>query len=179
MSGTKRKTAETKSNMPSASKKRKPSSKTQRQSSRQTKTARKKSEQSSSATRGKVDSSSSSSSKKTTKKPSASSRRASSPAPTKNPWDGYDWNSVPTISSEQGRTFRRVTQEEHDRFKRARGRPKKEVSEKTQPITLRIEPSLLEWVQSAASRRGLPWQTYLKILVKKGLETTREKAASE
>lgn len=137
-----------KSNMSSASKKRKPSSKTQRQSSRQTKTARKKSEQSSSA-------------------------------PTKNPWDGYDWNSVPTISSDQGRTFRRVTEEEHDRFKRARGRPKKEVSEKTQPITLRIEPSLLEWVQSAASRRGLPWQTYLKILVKKGLETTREKAASE
>jgi len=86
---------------------------------------------------------------------------------------------MPTVTPEQGRTFRRVTQEEHDHFKRARGRPKKDESEKTQPITLRIEPSLLQWVQSAALKVGLPWQTYLKILLKKGLETTRSKAASE
>ena len=72
-----------------------------------------------------------------------SSRRASSPAPTKNPWDGYDWDNMPTITPEQRRTFRGVTQEELDRFRCARGRPKKEALEKTQPITLRIEPALL------------------------------------
>ena len=30
-----------------------------------------------------------------------SSRRASSPAPTKNPWDGYDWDNMQTWSSSE------------------------------------------------------------------------------
>jgi len=86
---------------------------------------------------------------------------------------------MPPISPEQAKTFRRVTRAEHERFKQGRGRPKKDEAEKAKPITLRIEPSLLLWVKQVASNEGLPWQMYLKSLVKKGLEASRARAATE
>ena len=127
----------------------------------------------------KTNSSSSSSSKKRKTAASGSSRRANSPEQTKSPWVGYDWEEMPPISPEQAKTFRRVTRTEHERFKQGRGRPKKAEVDKAKPITLRIEPSLLWWVKKVASNEGLPWQTYLKLLVKKGLEASHVKAASE
>jgi predicted DNA binding CopG/RHH family protein len=179
MPGTKRKAGKTKSNMGLASKKRKPSSKTRSPSLGQTKTAPTKRGKSSSVTQAETGSSSSSSSKKRKTVPSGLSRRANSPEQTKSPWAGYDWETMPPISPEQAKTFRRVTSAEHERFKQGRGRPKKDEADKAKPITLRIEPSLLLWVKQVASNEGLPWQTYLKLLVKKGLEASRAKAASE
>ncbi len=124
-------------------------------------------------------SNSSSSLKKRKTAPSGSSRRANSPEQTKSPWSGYDWETMPPMSPEQAKTFRRVTSIEHKRFKQGRGRPKKDEAEKAKSITLRIEPSLLMWVKQVASNEGLPWQTCLKLLVKKGLEASRAKAATE
>jgi predicted DNA binding CopG/RHH family protein len=86
---------------------------------------------------------------------------------------------MPPILRGQAKTLLRVTPAEHERFKQGRGRPKKDEAEKAKSITLRIEPSLLMWVKQVASNEGLPWQTCLKLLVKKGLEASRAKAATE
>jgi predicted DNA binding CopG/RHH family protein len=86
---------------------------------------------------------------------------------------------MPPISREQGKTFRQVTKAEHERFKQGRGRPRKSEADRAKPITLRIESSLLSWVKRAALDEGLPWQTYLKLLVRQGLEANRAQASSE
>jgi uncharacterized protein (DUF4415 family) len=88
-------------------------------------------------------------------------------------------NSHHANSPEQTKTFRRVISAEHERFKQDRGRPKKDEADKEKPITLRIEPSLLLWVKQVASNEGFPWQTYLMLLVKKGLEARSIEATSK
>jgi predicted DNA binding CopG/RHH family protein len=70
-----------------------------------------------------------------------------------------------------------VSSEEHARFVQGRGRPKKSEEEKAKPITLRIEPSLLLLLKNEAISEGLPWQTYLKIILKKGLQDKARSSA--
>jgi len=73
-----------------------------------------------------------------------------------------------TLTPEQAKTLRPVTPEEHERL--SRGRPRKPPEERTEAISLRIEPSLLLKLKRAAVREKCPWQTYLKILVARALE---------
>jgi predicted DNA binding CopG/RHH family protein len=84
---------------------------------------------------------------------------------------------MPALTPEQAKTFRQVSPEEHARFKQGRGRPRKSAEEKTRPVTLRIEPSLLLLLKNEAMSEGLPWQTYLKMILKKGLQEKSPDAA--
>lgn len=167
MSGTKKKTKPTKPSTKSASKKLKPSSKTLTHSSLQTKTEQTNRAKSSLDTQAKIDSSLLSSMKKTKMKTLELSRLENLQGPTKNPWDGYDYEEMPTITPSQAKTFKPISKENFALL--SRGRPRKSPDTKFQSITMRIEPSLLRLVKEGAKDEGIPWQSYFKILVKKGL----------
>ena len=171
MSGTRTKTSKTKKSTESALKRQKRSSSTNKLSSSKTKTAQKSRGKSSSATPRTTESSSSFSTKKMkiAKKPSVSSQQESSASKIKDPWAGYDFDNMPPITPEQAVTFRRVTKEEHERFKRI-GRPKKNPEEKFLPITIKMEPDLLEMTKKQALAHGIAWQTYLKKILREKLQ---------
>lgn len=168
MSGTKKKTKAIKPSTKSVSKKRKPSSKTLTHSPAQTKTEQKSRAKSSLDTQVKTGNSLLSSMKKTKKKTLESSRPESSQKPTKNPWAGYDYEKMPSLTPEQAKTFKRISKDDFALL--SRGRPRKSADDKFQSITMRIEPDLLRLVKEGAKGEGIPWQSYLKILVKKGLD---------
>jgi uncharacterized protein (DUF4415 family) len=67
---------------------------------------------------------------------------------------------------------RRVTPEEHQKFKaaiaeqfgtklRKRGRPVKEEEEKYEPISIRLHPKVLAWAKEEATKRGIGYQTVI------------------
>jgi predicted DNA binding CopG/RHH family protein len=75
---------------------------------------------------------------------------------------------MPSLTPEQVKTFKRISKGDFALL--SRGRPRKSADEKFQSITMRIEPDLLRLVKEGAQGEGIPWQSYLKILVKKGLD---------
>jgi len=75
---------------------------------------------------------------------------------------------MPTLTPEQAKTFKPVSNRDFKEL--SRGRPRKSTEEKFQSITMRIEPNLLRRVKKGAQEEGIPWQSYLKILVQKGLD---------
>jgi uncharacterized protein (DUF4415 family) len=67
---------------------------------------------------------------------------------------------------------RRITPEEHAMFHKAveeklgiklppRGRPLKDVTERTTPITIRLHPKVIAWAKSESKRRGIGYQTVI------------------
>lgn len=168
MSGTKKRTKPTKPSTKSVSKKPKPSSKTLTPSAPRTQTGQKSRAKSSLDTQAKAGSSLLSSMKKTKKKTLESSQQESLQEPTKNPWAGYDYENMPALNPEQAKTFKRISKSDFSLL--SRGRPRKSADKKFQSITMRIEPALLILVKEEANYEGIPWQSYLKILVKKGLD---------
>ena len=63
---------------------------------------------------------------------------------------------------------RRVTPEEHARYKeavantrRTRGRPKKPPAEKYQPVTIRLDPRVIAWAKKEAKKQHVGYQTVL------------------
>ena len=75
---------------------------------------------------------------------------------------------MPSLTPEQAKTFKRISKDDFALL--SRGRPRKSVDEKFKSITMRIEPDLLRLVKEGAKVEGIPWQSFFKILVKKGLE---------
>jgi predicted DNA binding CopG/RHH family protein len=167
MSGTKKKIKKTKSSTKSASNKLLQSSVIQKPLSQKTGIKSTKADKPSSDIHTKTDKSLSSSLKKKKTKTLGSSQRENSKKQIKNPWDGYDYEDIPSISIDQARTFRKVTREEN--IKLSRGRPRKSANEKCLSITLRIEPSLLVKIKESAEKTGFPWQSYLKIMIERGM----------
>jgi predicted DNA binding CopG/RHH family protein len=170
MSGTKKKTKVTKKSTVSASRKLKRSSKTPGHSSAKIETALKNREALSSDTQTKTDISSLSSLKRTSKKTLESSQQEKLPTQKKNPWDGYDFEELPPLDPKQLGTLKRVSRQEFDQLKR--GRPRKPIEEKFQSVTLRIEPHLLNKIKKEAKVNGIPWQTFFKVLIQKGLSAS-------
>jgi hypothetical protein len=166
MSGTKEKTKSINKNMGLASRRPKRSSKTPTPSLPTTKANQKKLAKSSLDTPLETDNSSSFTLKKMKTKTSESSQQENLEKRTKNPWDGYDFEQAPALTKSQAATFRPISKSEHIRL--SRGRPKKSKEEKCVSITVRIEPRLLLLVKQGAKFNGVPWQSYLKILLEKG-----------
>jgi predicted DNA binding CopG/RHH family protein len=46
-------------------------------------------------------------------------------------------------------------------------------TEKLKPVTIRMRPDDLEAVRSLALEKGLPYQTYIKVLLREGLRRAR------
>jgi hypothetical protein len=59
------------------------------------------------------------------KKPSESSRRANSAAKKKEPWKGYDFDSMPELTDAQIASLHRVSKSKHKKLALAVKRPKK------------------------------------------------------
>jgi predicted DNA binding CopG/RHH family protein len=172
MSGTNTKTKQTKKSTKSVSRKQRPSSKTGLPESRKTKTNPKSQGKSSSGTPSKTGNFSLSSLRKTKAKTSESSQQESSTKTKKDAWDGYDFEEMPPLTDKQLGTFKSISKQDFEKL--SRGRPRKSPEEKFQSITVRFEPNLLKEVKQKAVESGLAWQSYLKILVKSGLENTKE-----
>ena len=78
----------------------------------------------------------------------------------------------PPLTVEQLSSMRRVTPEEHARFRQmyintfgkeppVRGRPPKHQTNKYRDIHIKIHPKALEWVKAEAKRRGIGYQTFI------------------
>lgn len=80
----------------------------------------------------------------------------------------FDWKNA-----------RRITPEEHARFKRALdntfgkerpikiGRPKKEVLEKFIPVSIRLHPKILKWAKAEAKKKKVGYQTIINDILLK------------
>jgi uncharacterized protein (DUF4415 family) len=83
------------------------------------------------------------------------------------------------LSDEQLATLRRVTPEEHARFKRIAaagrvGRPPKRPQDKAIAVSMRFEPALLFALKQRAKETGAGgWQTYAKQLLRDALGILR------
>ncbi len=180
MSGTKTRTKQTSKSTVSASKKQSPSLKTQkRPSGRTTQKTTLKKGLSSSAEVNENEVSLLSSAKGTltkTAKRSALSQQENSHPKKKGAWEGYDFENLPHLSDEQLASFRKVTPEEHERFKRIVsegkkvGRPLKPQEEKEHIRSIRISDHLLEAIKTKADKLGIGWQTYVKKVVSEDLQ---------
>jgi len=79
------------------------------------------------------------------------------------------------MSESQLKRFRKVTTEEHERFKRIvnngrRGRPKKPANEKEHVHSIRFSDSFLEKLKLKAIKEGFTaWQTYAKKILAENL----------
>jgi len=78
----------------------------------------------------------------------------------------------PPLTDEQLRSMRRVTSEEHARFRQAyintfgkeppvRGRPAKAPHHKYLDIHLKLHPKALSWARAESKRRGIGYQTII------------------
>lgn len=78
----------------------------------------------------------------------------------------------PPLTEDQLKSMRRVTPEEHARFRQAyintfgkeppgRGRPAKPLHHKYRDIHLKLHPKALTWAQTEAKRRGIGYQTLI------------------
>lgn len=83
-----------------------------------------------------------------------------------------DFSDIPELTKEQLKRARRVTPEEHLRFRQAyintfgkeppvRGRPVKAPHLKYLDIHLKLHPKALRWARAEAKRRGIGYQTLI------------------
>ena len=83
-----------------------------------------------------------------------------------------DYSDIPELTPGELKHFRRVTPEEHARFRQAyintfgkeppaRGRPRKHPSELFNHVHMRMPPSILARVKSKAKRLGIGYQTLI------------------
>jgi len=90
-----------------------------------------------------------------------------------------DFNDIPELTKKDLKHMRRVTPEEHARFRQAyintfekeppvRGRPAKAPHQKYKDIHIKLHPKALHWAQAEAKRRGIGYQTLINdILLKR------------
>jgi uncharacterized protein (DUF4415 family) len=83
-----------------------------------------------------------------------------------------DFSDIPEWTAEDFKRARRVTPEEHARFRQAyintfgkeppaRGRPAKAPHQKYRDIHLKLHPKALSWARAEAKRRGIGYQTII------------------
>ncbi len=73
---------------------------------------------------------------------------------------------IPALTDDDFKRARRVTPEEHKKFHQAvknfrlRGRPKKTFG-RYKPVTIRLNPYVLEWAKDQAKKKGIGYQTFI------------------
>jgi uncharacterized protein (DUF4415 family) len=78
----------------------------------------------------------------------------------------FDDLEIPPLTGADFKRARRVTPEEHKSFHqavkkfRSRGRPKKTFG-RYRPVTIRLNPYVLEWAKDEAKKRGIGYQTFI------------------
>jgi uncharacterized protein (DUF4415 family) len=80
---------------------------------------------------------------------------------------------IPPLTDKQLKSMRRVTPEEHERFRKALentfgrpfpsrlGRPPKSSEEKYRPVYIKLHPRVLSWARAQAKKRGIGYQTVI------------------
>ncbi len=105
------------------------------------------------------------------KKSSASFQQESLPQKKKDVWEGYDDEKLPEMTDEQLASFKPVSKEQHQRFKKMvaggkkMGRPPKPQEEKERVHAIRFSDHLLDGLKAKAQKAGLRWQTYAKLIL--------------
>ena len=83
-----------------------------------------------------------------------------------------DFSDIPELTKDDLKRMRRVTPEQHARFRQAyintfgkeppvRGRPAKALHQKYKDIHIKLHPKALRWAQAEAKRRGIGYQTLI------------------
>ena len=80
---------------------------------------------------------------------------------------------IPPLTDKQLSSARRVTPEEHEKFRLALqrkfhrpfptrlGRPRKDPAEKYRPVYIKLHPKALEWARATGKRRGIGYQSVI------------------
>lgn len=63
-----------------------------------------------------------------------------------------------------------LTSEEETEFDRIIEEAEKEIESKSKPVTLRLSISEIERCKKIAAKKGLPYQTYIKSILKQALD---------
>jgi uncharacterized protein (DUF4415 family) len=87
-----------------------------------------------------------------------------------------DDSDIEELTDGQLTAFRSVSPEEHARFVagvvRPRGRPKKDVADKEQPVPIRLSAAFVAKLKLRAAAAGFDkWQTYVKKILSDELES--------
>ncbi len=90
----------------------------------------------------------------------------------KNPWDNYDTDNLPALTTEQLKTFKTVDKATFNRLKpteiRKIGRPPKKESEREKLVSIRFKPAVLQRIKSKARRAGFSsYQRYIKTILER------------
>lgn len=85
----------------------------------------------------------------------------------KEPWKGYDFDSMTELTEEQIASLRPVSKSEHKKLslavKRHVGRPRKPKAEKEELVSIRFSAIFLQRLKEKARQEGYTaWQTYAK-----------------
>ena len=189
MSTTKKKIRKISKSTESHSKKLSPSSKTRSSKSPKTTSPRKNvSLQQAKASKVKKSSSSTATAKEAKTKLSESSRHEDLNQVKGGPFQGYDWDEMPELTTEQLALFKRVSPERHKELSaidtvqitkdgkvveiRKLGRPKKKPEDKGNVVAIRLSKSFIKRLKEKAALSGnIGWQTYAKNILEEYLDS--------